>query len=148
MARARQPSSPGEIRSEVLELHAELRERVREVLSAARSSPSWPPTRELSLALAHLEAGVRHMVQREQKRLRPVLAKVDAWGEFRAERLRTLHRAYRDAIAHVESGDHDARSAARSSIMRLVRALRREERELLGRDLLRDDTVAVDQSGG
>jgi iron-sulfur cluster repair protein YtfE (RIC family) len=86
----------------------------------------------------------------EDEILVPLLRELDAWGEVRAERVKSDHQAQRQEIAELrrEAEDDDPISLAKS-VLAFSGALRadmeHEEKLSLGQDLLRDDPVSIDQ---
>lgn len=141
-----------EIRSTVVQLHADIRDSLREVLRvrALVLQGDLCATQNLCVALERLVAVVREHEREESGVLDPYLSQVDAWG---AERVRRLaeERRLELRLAAVDLSGSDVESLVRTAgvlVRPLLRQLRREERESLSPNVLRNDYIAIDQDTG
>jgi len=149
-------STPNEDRMDTLADHEALRELSRGVLElAARAETEDAAARGALLErLRGLIWAVRCNLDREDKVLPPQLAQVDSWGPERVQQLDESHARQKAALAVAELAAATASSRAelaaisRDLIRELVRALRWEEHDLLGEELLRDDLVVINQEDG
>jgi glutamine amidotransferase len=137
------------IRLTALQLHAGIREALHEVAHIASQARNGDMSclEELRAALQRLAAAVREHNVEERKVLDPYLAKVDAWGQERVDRLRKERRAELQFVSS-KVAELDAATLIQTAcglIRPLARLLQKEEREALPRDLLRDDAIAIDQ---
>jgi iron-sulfur cluster repair protein YtfE (RIC family) len=118
--------------------------------------------RVLSGELAHdhllepfeaLYRDLRDHLDFEDALLAPALREADAWGGIRADQLERHHREQRQALRELsERSRSEPPVALVQTVTSLIADLRadmtHEERDLLSCDLLRDDLVALDASGG
>ncbi len=160
---ADEPAAPSDVRRLILMEHANLRRLLHRVERASRRILTTPTPRESELEAAYDAARTLCVVmanelELEDQVLAPTLAALDAWGNVRADRLRSQHaeqalvlRSYLRALEHL-SGSRRAGSTLAVLMQELVDRLRNElqteEERLLQPDLLRDDsTAAVVEAG-
>lgn len=148
------PEKPGAdaIRAAVMQGHAEVRNVLREVVRllprAGGGNPFWLD--ELRASLQRLTVAVQRQNREEQQLLDPFLQAADAWGVVRVERLQEERDLEARMVqnACVLSEPLALAGAARAIVRPLIRLLRREEREALAPDVLRDDGIVIDQQDG
>ena len=131
------------LRAELLEQHADLRRRVVEITELLEHGADVRPLLgELFVAL------VLHNLH-EEERLHVILPTVDAWGPVRDGLLDTRHRDEHAAIlAGLERAAADSRGTSLlEALAELVGHMDREEREILGADVLRDDLITSGVGG-
>jgi hypothetical protein len=102
--------------------------------------------------LDNVRTALEHHLSLEERILGPVLAADPPLGPERARRLHEEHRRQRAELAALASEDGSPAEAVAGRLRTLVDAfladMDDEERVLLGRDVLRDDLVSVDQDCG
>lgn len=150
--------SPSEIRRLILTEHANIRRLLRRVERAARKIIHLPLAEERDLAIAQQSALTLCTVMEshfelENQLLAPALEALDAWGQVRAERLRSEHRQQVELLhGFLRTLERVAQSATpapvlASLVQELVDTIRAdmqaEEQTLLRADLLCDDPTAV-----
>jgi hypothetical protein len=147
--------NPSEVRGELLEQHAKLRAIIGEVRRAARCAHESEAMRcELRACIDGLSLALRTHNHREDELLRGILAAVDAWGPVRAEIMSEQHVAEHVEIytvfldvnvtSHTAVGD----GVLDAGLDRVLEHMAREEIAFLGADVLRDDSVVVQQFTG
>ena len=143
-----------EIRKELLGQHASLKlmaAKIREL--AERPSEDISPD-QLSGLLHELGDGIDAHNAREEHLLGEVLPTLDAWGPERLARMDDHHRReHREIAERVRAAaklpDSSATlGAALPAIEDLMTHMHEEEKEFLGRDLLRDDVINIHQADG
>jgi len=147
--------SPNEIRGELLEQHAKLRGMIGEVQRAVGCAHESEAMRsELRACMDRLSLALRTHNHREEELLKGILVTVDAWGPVRAEIMSEQHAAEHVELYAVLS---DANVTSRTAIVdgvlhagldRVLEHMAREEIAFLGEDVLRDDSVVVQQFSG
>jgi iron-sulfur cluster repair protein YtfE (RIC family) len=145
---------PSQIRARILREHIALRSTLDRIAAQALqvSAGEAPPEQLLQLA-QELYGELREHIDFEDALLVPALRDVDAWGAIRASELERHHREQRDSlrVLAVESTSQTP-SALAVSVTGLIAELRAdmsgEDCALLSSELLRDDLVALDASGG
>jgi hypothetical protein len=143
-----------ELRSELLEQHAALRNLATLVRAAAEQATAGPAAiAELRAVLAKLAAEVESHNDFEERTLHQVLPGIDAWGPQRDERVYLCHAAEHVAIGEALDDalvELDAAALAErilTALARLSEHMEREEREILAGDVLRDDIVTSGVGG-
>jgi hypothetical protein len=144
--------NPSDVRARVLAEHLWLCEKLTQVEEAARSvlAGSQREARRLRAGVQDLCESLRIHLATEDELLVPLLHDLDAWGEIRAERVRSDHQAQRGELEALcrEAEENDSATLA-ASVLAFGKALRAdmalEETVSLGPDLLRDDTISADQ---
>lgn len=149
---------PIEIRHRSREEHRRIGERLDRLDVCARTvaGAGEPPARasrranELERALAGLLEELERHLSWEEELLPEALVAADAWGTERAERIRSAHLELREVMGFCRAS---CRSSARPLVLarrarelaHLVRgSLRREERDAVRSEVLREDVVAID----
>jgi hypothetical protein len=147
--------SPSKVRALLLVQHEELRELVLEADRLARHVQEGQMLHLESMRAAALlvATALSAHIDAEEGLALPLLRDIDAWGPVRAQNMMEEHEAQRAAVAVLrqleERGDcAELARGLRALVQTLLCDMRREESELLGKDLLRDDVVAVDQTDG
>lgn len=141
-----------EILEKLLKQHASLRRLIEEVREAAARVPG--SREELGPPLRALGDAVDAHNALEEELLGDVLLTIDAWGPVRAAKMneqhREEHRRLRDAVRAAAEADDFAAAvrAALPAMDELLEHMRVEEAEQLNSDVLRDDTIVVDQTDG
>ncbi|HZU83784.1 MAG TPA: hemerythrin domain-containing protein [Polyangiaceae bacterium] len=148
---------PSEIRSKLLEQHAQIRALVAEArgamdrpagdrgASAEAGSLRQPGAQ--SAVMARLAQLLRTHNQEEERLLRDIVARVDAWGPARVEIMDEHHlREHAELYAALFGAEAVALDARRVDgvLDRLLEHMAAEERALYGEDVLRDDSVVID----
>jgi hypothetical protein len=143
-----------QIRQELMDQHAGLKllaAKVRDMVD----HPSGADSRDqLSGLLQELGDGIDAHNDREEHLLGEVLPTLDAWGPERLARMDEHHRAeHREIAERVRAAAElpefrAALNAALPAIDALMAHMREEEKEFLGKDLLRDDVINIQQSDG
>ena len=143
---------PSEIRGELLRQHAQIRIMMDVTLTIAKGARLGAPGRgDLQGCLVRLADALRTHNQREEALLRDIIPSVDAWGPARAaimteeQRTRSARRRASGYPVHASR----VRSRGDRRAVDLIRQhMDREEAAFLGEDVLRDDIVVTNQSGG
>ena len=140
---------PSEVRDRIVSEHADMLERLAALdvtLSELRCGrASWQSA--VSECHSLYDALIAH-IDMEDELLVPALRDIDAWGSVRADMLTQHHVAQRQELRAVlgDNGESDQRVLA-TRVGRLIDDLltdmAHEEREVLARDLLRDDVIAI-----
>ena len=143
-----------EIRKELMDQHASLKRLAARVRDLAEGPAGEASRDQLSGILRELGDGIDADNAREEHLLGEVLPTLDAWGPERLARMDDHHREEHREIAErvrdaAELPDlSSAVSAALPAIDELLAHMLQEEKEFLGRDLLRDDVINIQQSDG
>lgn len=146
--------TPSEIRVELLGHHAALRRMIRETCNVAeRAQQSDLPREELHALAVRVADSLRAHNRREEELLRGIIVAVDAWGPARDAVLSEEHVNEHDeleaVIALADSESDVAGAACLIAVLnRVLDHMTREEKAVLGEDLLRDDAVVIDYFGG
>ena len=148
---------PSEVRERTLRDHEGLRtalDRLERRCRAAAGGGSLPAGQLREAAHALLVDIERHM-RWEERHLEPALREADAWGNERAERLRSDHREQREAFGQVLANLRDPSrppALVARMLLDLIALLRddmaEEEDLLLDPRVLRDDVVGIDVETG
>jgi hypothetical protein len=143
-----------EIRSVLLREHAQIRIMLDVTLSFAEASHvDAPGCDDLREHLIRLTDAIRTHNLREEALLREVIPTVDAWGLARAaimfeEHIQEHERLYA-ALLGVPLTPAEFAAAGVVALVDLIHGhIDREEAAFLNEDVLRDDLVVADQSGG
>jgi hypothetical protein len=146
---------PSEIRAELLEQHAHVRDLMdaTQAIVAGLRSRARTDADALRLSLAHLTDALRTHNLREETLLRDVLPSVDAWGSARTAIMTEEHMAeharLHAVLPEIEGPAFELGAAGILSLLERIRAhMDLEEAAFLGEDVLCDDIIVVDQSGG
>lgn len=145
---------PSEVRSRILADHSRLRAELADMRDLAhRAGKDSQAADALRRSLREFVDGFFAHLALEESELPPVVAGADAWGPERLEHMRVEHAEQRDMLqALVERTRDELPSALVAEAEALVRTILRdmaaEERDLLGENVLRDDVVSIDQTGG
>ena len=146
--------SPGEIREHILRDHVRLRallQDIRMLTHSAEKDSAVSDTLRHSL-MEFIEVFFRHL-ESEESLLPDVVEGADSWGPERLAHMSEEHSAQRAALRELsyraQKEPPQALAAdANALVDTILRDMSAEERDLLGEDVLRDDIVAIDQSGG
>lgn len=148
---------PSEVRRLVLEDHARLRIRLRDLRAAAEWAGTGDPSRGAELlreAERFAELFFRHL-EMEEAQLVPLLRTIDAWGNERADLVLREHREQRlPLLGFVEELRDPRQGLARLAretlalISRIEAEILHEDETVLSEDLLRDDVISLDPMGG
>ncbi len=140
-----------EVREMVLRDHQKLREDLGYVRKALAGSDRMA----LSYSVSVLLQDLRKHLDLEDRMLEPVLRRIDAWGEVRAQRLRADHvyqraemRAFESRIDTELSRYPEMSERVRKFADALERDMADEERDVLARELLTDDPRCGDGFAG
>ncbi|MEI7893430.1 MAG: hemerythrin domain-containing protein [Myxococcales bacterium] len=149
MARLR----PSEVRERVLEEHVALRkamEELQQLVVRAEREGDEPARVELKTECDGLLRTLHRHLDFEDRLLEPTLRAIDAWGPIRADRLRDDHRAQRRELDRLAERLGDPANTAgqcaamvRTFLEWFARDMEEEERDILHRELLRDDAIAT-----
>jgi hypothetical protein len=145
-----------EIRARLLREHAELRVLASEARRAAaqmRGGGGETALRDLGWCIHRLGGALRIHNDYEERALREVIKKIDAWGPARAEIMEESHMHEHAellaALVMTSTADADAAGASLSRALDKLEAhMTREEEVLLAEGILRDDDVVIDYFGG
>lgn len=143
-----------EIRKELLDQHASLKRLAAKVRDLAEGPSGENARDELSGLLHELGDGIDAHNAREEHLLGEVLPTLDAWGPERTARMDNHHREEHREIAEqirAAAGSSEfaaAMDTALPAIEKLMAHMHEEEKEFLGKDLLRDDVINIHQSDG
>jgi len=146
--------TPSQIRAELLEQHAELREMVDTTRRYAdRACKGEPVGEDLVTAIRLLADAVQRHNVREEELLRDVIASVDAWGQARAELMTAEHvREHEEfhgaLLGIIHTPSEFAGGGTRLLLDRLLDHMAHEELAFLNERVLRDDMVATDPFAG
>ena len=145
---------PSEIRGELLHQHAQIRIMMEVTLTIAKGAGLGAPGRgDLHGCIVRLAEALRAHNQREEALLRDVIPSVDAWGPARAAIMTEEHKREHDrldvALLGIPCAPVELAAAGIVALVGLIRQhMDREEAAFLGEDVLRDDVVVTNQSGG
>ncbi len=145
---------PSEIRGELLHEHARIRTMLDVTLTIAKGMGASAPGRgDLQACVVRLADALRAHNRREEELLRDFIASIDAWGPTRAAIMADEHKREHDRLDAALSGvPRTPIEFAAAGIIALVALIRqhmdREEEAFLGEDVLRDDLIVTNQSGG
>ena len=145
---------PSEARSELLEQHARIRTIMDVTLTIAKGAGVGASDRsDLHACVVRLADALRTHNEREEELLRDFISAVDAWGPARAAIMTEEHEREHDRLDAALLGvPRTPIEFAVAGIVALVALIRqhmdREEAAFLGEDVLRDDVVVTNQSGG
>ena len=145
---------PSEIRGELLRQHAQIRIMMDVTLTIAKGARLGAPGRgDLQGCLVRLADALRTHNQREEALLRDIIPSVDAWGPARAAIMTEEHKREHDrldaALLGIPCTPVEFGAAGIVALVDLIRQhMDREEAAFLGEDVLRDDIVVTNQSGG
>jgi hemerythrin-like domain-containing protein len=144
---------PSEIRAELLEQHAALRELLAAMSRLASRAQAGEALREeLFRSLVRLAERVHDHNAREEELLQNLVT-TDAWGAARAQMMTTEHRRehgrFATAIAGALRTDTETAGFGIVALVALVEQhMDREESVFLNEQVLRDDLVVSEQSDG
>ena len=147
---------PSEVRERTLRDHEGLRialDRLERCCREAARGDSLPAGQLREAAHALMIDVDRHM-RWEERHLEPALREADAWGNERADRMRSDHREQRETLGHVLTNLRDSSRppALAPMLLDLITLLRddmaEEEDLLLDPRVLRDDVVGIDVETG
>jgi hypothetical protein len=144
-----------EIRTRLLEQHAQIRDQIGATCSVMDRWMRGDPLREEARAcITRLTDVLRAHNLEEERLLHDIVKTIDAWGPARVEIMGEEHVKEHDelyaALTSATLGT-DARAAARSVVTLLDRVMdhmAREEKTFLGDDVLCDDNTFVDAFAG
>ena len=109
----------------------------------------------LRVLLVALFRKLKAHMQYEDEVLVPILRKIDAFGDVRADRFDREHEEQREQMGDILHAACDLRAhpqevagRARAILQRVLVDMDHEEAEFLSPDLLRDDIVAIDPESG
>ncbi len=148
---------PSEIRQRLLNQHRWIAELAAGVEQAAKHVLAGATDAEQSFtySVRELEAAVQSHNDFEERVLAPLLQRVDAWGPERVGMMVKKHAQEHTSVTRALEASQSPRldllaraRVASAAIAELLDHMAREEREILHVNLLRDDIVTVDQSGG
>ncbi len=144
--------SPSEIRLELLRQHEEIRLIIAEVRKAvARTGPS--ALNDVRACTLHLADLVRRHNRQEEEMLQG-LRTIDAWGSVRADFMSEQHAAEHQDLwgslldASLALEVPSFQEVVLPAIDRLLQHMDREEKVGLSENVLRDDSVVIDQCSG
>jgi hypothetical protein len=148
--------NPSHVRRRILHEHTLLRERLANLENTLTTLSRGHPAdvRALAEAATHLLSDLVRHTHFEDLVLGRVLSEIDAWGPVRAKQLTDHHlqqrrelRAMIAAYAELSSAEETAR-VTRDWIAWIRDDMREEEQDILNRNLLRDDPIAVEMEVG
>jgi Hemerythrin HHE cation binding domain len=145
---------PSEIRGELLQQHARIRTMMDVTLTIARGVSVGAPGRgDLQGCVLRLADALRTHNRREEELLREFIRSVDAWGPARAAIMAEEHKREHErldaALLGVPRAPIEFAAAGIVALIALIRQhMDREEEAFLGEDVLRDDVIVTNQSGG
>jgi hypothetical protein len=145
---------PSEIRAELLEQHRQIRDLMsstRDVAVRARSGDECGE--ELQASVRRLAERVRTHNDREEELLQDIIPVVDAWGPVRsavmtAEHIKEHHRFHTALLSLPSTAAETAGVGVIALLALMGDHMEREEAAFLGEDVLSDEIVVADQSGG
>lgn len=144
---------PSEIRQKILDEHAHLRRKIATIEAHLMPSlarvPRW--REDLARELEELSIAFRAHLDTEEQLLRAAIVDVDASGPMRLLALEREHAEQRAALSSIMRHpvvDPQYDASLRQFLRVLIRDLEEEERDLLGPDVLRDDSISIDAFGG
>jgi hypothetical protein len=141
---------PSEIRTELTREHEGLRKMIDGLrILAGKIQVGDPLDIAMREGLARLGEALAVHNQREESLLKDLIPTVDAWGSVRAEVMNSSHRLEHDEleamVMALRSGPIRFLDLM-NLFERLLEHMAREERDILGEDVLRDDSVVVEAS--
>jgi len=145
--------APSQVRQAILEAHAMLRGKLDEMEALMARVGQGEAAAEPTLTAVVLDfqaSFLSHIVQ-EEAVLRPVLHKIDAWGDVRVDRMDAEHQEQRKMLEELRVMVTSRRAAECGPRLRTfvdeVRAdMAAEERDALPEDLLKDDPISTGPS--
>lgn len=144
--------NPSDVRARVLAEHLWLSEKLTllEESAAMVIAGEAVEARRLRERCKNLCESLWFHLATEDEILVPLLRDLDAWGEVRVERVQNDHQTQRAEIAELKKQAEAADPVVLAEdVLTFAKALRadmaNEEQVSLSRELLRDDTVTVDQ---
>jgi acetoin utilization protein AcuB len=146
---------PSAVRQRILEEHRLIRERFDEVerLAKAVAEGSLDPGRLASVVKPLLERVEAHLAL-EDRILAPALRETPGFGEIRVQKLLEHHDAQRAAIEramkalmHPKLDEGEVTESVLTLIAEVRADIARENKELLGPNLLKDDPINVEFGG-
>jgi hemerythrin len=140
-----------EIRTELLQQHADLRAQVEEIKRSLTSEPTSSAREALRALLVRLAGAVRRHNRKEEDLLRDVLPTVDAWGPARTEIMLEEHVKEHETIyaALVDAGTaEDVRGRVGELLSRMLEHMAHEEESILTEEVLTDEAIVRDYFGG
>jgi len=146
--------TPSQIRVDLLEQHAALREMIRETRQAAeRAQQGDLQLEDLRILAIRLVGGLRAHNRQEEELLRGIIFTIDAWGPQRAAILSDEHVKEHDELEGLlvlasAGSDAAAVDCLVAGLDRILAHMAREEQTVLGSELLRDDGISIDYFGG
>jgi hypothetical protein len=150
----RGPVTPSEIRLELLQEHQELRMTIAETRNAAARALTYPSAfKELRACALLLCDRLRTHNRHEEELLQDLLPTVDAWGSVYAESTKEHHSEH-EQLSEALAGASDVleigvfQETVLSTIDRVLDHMAHEEKAYLRENVLRDDVIVIDQSGG
>jgi Hemerythrin HHE cation binding domain len=144
---------PSEIRQTILDEHAHLRRKIATIeahlMPTLARSPRWRD--DLAREIEELASAFRAHLDAEEELLRVAIPDSDTAAPMRLLAMEREHHDQRAALASllrhpVADAQYDA--SLRDFLHALTRDLDQEERDLLGPDVLRDDSISIDAFGG
>jgi hypothetical protein len=143
---------PSQVRSRALAEYAVLHRTLDELdaVAARIVAEGMPVVSEAMVVTARLIRQLADYVDLEQLLVLPTVRRVDIWGDIRAAALAKEHETQRDDLSAIERahrGVVDPQSLAsdlRDFAEGLRAVLKREERDVLGVNGLRDDVVQTE----
>jgi Hemerythrin HHE cation binding domain len=145
---------PSEIRGDLLREHAQIRVMLDVTLTFAEvSRVDAPGCDDLREHLVRLTDAMRAHNLREEALLGDLIPAIDAWGPARAaimfeEHVQEHERLYA-ALLGIPCTPAEFAAAGVAALVGLIgEHMDREEAAFLGEDVLRDDLVVANQSGG
>lgn len=144
---------PSEIRQTILDEHAHLRRKIATIEAHLMPSlarvPRW--RQDLQRELEELAIAFRAHLDSEESLLSHAIHDVDASGPMRLQEMHREHAEQRSALSSImrhPAADPEYDASLRQFLRILTRDLEEEERDLLGPDVLRDDSISIDAFGG
>lgn len=145
---------PSQVRARIFREHLALQDQLDriEAHTLRAQAGELEHTRLLELARS-LYRDLREHIDFEDALLGPALRDADAWGAVRADELERHHSEQRHSLRVLaEQSECEATEQLAQTLTSVITALRvdmaHENRDLLSSDLLRDDLIALDASGG
>ena len=145
------------LREQLLEQHEALRNRISEVAALAARPRTGDEAKLLLEKVEQLVAALEEHNLFEETSLKGILGTLDSWGPQR-ENLMDLHhiqqhRLALTALAQTAShssglGQPDQGQPLQHLLHSLLEHMQQEEREVLHKNVLRDDVITADPFGG
>ena len=144
---------PSEIRRELLRQHAEIRVIMDVTLTITNGVRAGTGRGDVHASLIRLADAFSTHNSREEALLRELIPSVDAWGPVRAEIMIEEHvqehARIRAALLGIPFMPIEFAVAGIVALIELIRQhMDREEATFLGDDVLHDDVVVQNQTGG